>query len=129
MLRHQAKELMMKFSRGFIRAAVASPMLFCGIALHSAQDIDGKGAVQELTQDEIIVLGKLNVAKIKFKLRNEKLSCKIVKGTGNKKIDNLACAAVYNCFEKTKVFDRSTLDCVPQERIRLVKEFSASQRK
>ena len=119
----------MKFSRGFIRAAVASPMLFCGIALHSAQDIDDKGAVQELTQDEIIVLGKLNVAAIRFKLRNEKLSCKIVKSTGDKKIDKLACAAAYNCFEKTKVVDRSTLDCVPQERIRLVKEFSASQRK
>jgi hypothetical protein len=84
---------------------------------------------QEPSQDEILVLAKLDIASIKFTARRGRLSCRIVKKTGDREIDKLACEAVRNCYSRLRTIDQATLDCIPPERLRLVREYVAARRK
>ena len=78
-------------------------------------------------QEEILVLAKLNVASIKFTERRNRLSCKVVKKTGDRDIDRLACKAVENCYFRHLEINKQTLDCIPSERIRLVREYVSAR--
>lgn len=110
---------------------VASLTLALGVLTAGGQGVQAlstAGVVSEdSAQQEILVLVKLNVASIKFTERKNKLSCKVVKKTGDRDIDKLACKAVDNCYSRHLVINKQTLDCIPPERIRLVREYISAQ--
>jgi hypothetical protein len=78
----------------------------------------------DLSAAEIVVLGKLNVAAIRFKLKNNGvLQCRVKKPTKEPDIDALACAAVQNCYAAKRQMDAEMMTCIPAERLRLVRAY------